>query len=533
MPRVTINGRSADVPAGTNLIEAARRVGILIPHFCYHPRLSVVGQCRQCLVEVEKAPKLVTACSTVATDGMVVHTDTPKAKEGARSVLEFELINHPKDCPICDQAGECYLQDYYMETGLYASEMGDPKNLKHKAVDLGAGIKLDTERCILCTRCVRFMKEVAGTGELTVLNRGDRSEIAVAPGHELASLYSGNIVDLCPVGALTSEDFRFRKRVWFLHSTPSICTGCSLGCNVHLDHEGGILYRIRPRENPEVNLSWMCDLGRQTYKEVHAGERIHHPLVREGGSWRAVAWDEALRRAAEGLAAAAREAPGAALVAGSPRASIEDHWALRALSLKALGGGAPFTGLPAADRSEPDGLLLQAERVPNWPGLALAGLADPGRNLEALASALRGGKTRALLLLESGERSNLAGEAAEAIEGVPFVVVLATHFEPEAAGRAHVVLPVASWAEREGSFVNLRGRLQRTRPAFPPPREAAPAWEAVGRILRRLGQDPGWTNAEAVFREAAAFLAPLSGLTLAAAGFQGVPLAGSKGAAAA
>src|SRR5262245_32231231 len=282
MPTLTIDGRVVEVPPGTNLIEAARRAGIEVPHYCYHPGLSVAGQCRLCMVDLDKTPRPTIACNTQATEGMIVYTETDRVKDTRRSIMEFHLINHPLDCPVCDQAGECWLQIYYMKHGLYDPRMTDEKVHKLKAVPLGPHVMLDAERCILCSRCVRFCDEITGTGELGIFNRGDHSEIGLFPGRDLSNKYSGNVVDICPVGALTDRDFRFQVRVWYLETAKSVCPGCARGCNidVHVNRrrphhaEGRRVARLKPRFNAEVNRWWICDAGRYGFKFVDAEDRL-------------------------------------------------------------------------------------------------------------------------------------------------------------------------------------------------------------------------------------------------------------------
>ena len=281
MPTLTINGMTVDVPQGTTILNAAKEVGVEIPHYCYHPKLSIAGNCRMCLVEVEKFPKLQIACNTIVTDGMVVKTDTEKVRQAVTGVLEFLLIHHPIDCPICDQAGECGLQIYYMKYGLHKSRYAvEDKVHKKKVQDIGGQIILDAERCILCSRCIRFLQEVTGTGELEFFQRGDHSEISIFPGRPLDNRYTGNLADICPVGALTSKDFRFKCRVWFLRGAQSICPGCANGCNVEAYYKEQILYRLKPRQNDEVNRTWMCDPGRLEYKKANEA-RLLTPANRE------------------------------------------------------------------------------------------------------------------------------------------------------------------------------------------------------------------------------------------------------------
>lgn len=274
MLKCTINGKTIEVKEGSTVIEAFKQLEADIAHYCWHPGLSVAGVCRLCMVDIEGNPKLQIACNTEVKDGMVISNQSDKVKEAVRWGMDFHLINHPLDCPICDQAGECGLQEQYMRYGQYDPEMAEAKVKKHKVVDLGPTIVLDTERCILCSRCVRFTEEVSKTNELRIVNRGDRSEIGTFDGKKLDNNYSLNTVDICPVGALTSKDFRFRQRVWYLKDANSICTGCSTGCNikVYFNEEGA--FRVKPEHNPEVNGYWMCDKGRDVYKFVNRKFRL-------------------------------------------------------------------------------------------------------------------------------------------------------------------------------------------------------------------------------------------------------------------
>src|SRR3972149_3211740 len=294
MANFTINGIRMDVPEGTTILEAAKTAGLEIPHYCSHPKLSIAGNCRMCLVEVEKFPKLQIACNTIVTDGMVVKTDTEKVRQAVTGVLEFLLIHHPIDCPICDQAGECGLQIYYMKYGLHKSRYPVEDKVHQKKVqDIGGQIILDAERCILCSRCIRFLQEVTGTGELEFFQRGDHSEISIFPGRPLDNRYTGNLADICPVGALTSKDFRFKCRVWLLRGARSICPGCANGCNVEAHFKEEILYRLKPRQNDEVNKTWMCDPGRLEYKKANEA-RLLTPVNRENGIPKAAPWEAAL-----------------------------------------------------------------------------------------------------------------------------------------------------------------------------------------------------------------------------------------------
>src|SRR6266542_2510866 len=302
MPKVTIDGQEAQFEDSLTLIRAAERLGIEVPHYCWHPGLTIAGNCRMCLVEIEKVPKLQIACNTRVTDGMVVHTQNERVKRAQQSVLEFLLVNHPIDCPICDQAGECKLQDYYMDFDKKSSRFPvEEKVRKRKVVDLGPHVILDQERCILCLRCTRFLDEIPKTSELGVFERGDRAYIDLAPGKRLDNPYSGNVVDICPVGALTSKDFRFKARVWYLEKTESVCTRCATGCNIDIYHRHGQMYRFRPRSNPDVNQYWMCDEGRLWYKELQTESRLLRPFVRGESDFTAVTWEQALSRVVDTL----------------------------------------------------------------------------------------------------------------------------------------------------------------------------------------------------------------------------------------
>src|SRR3989442_307335 len=275
MPTLEIDGQRIEVPEGLTVIQAAERLGIEIPHYCWHPGLSIAGNCRMCLVEVEKSPKLQIACNTRVADGMVVHTTSEKTKAAQRAVLEFLLVNHPIDCPVCDQAGECKLQEYYMDYDRQRSRIPLPEKVhKKKAKPIGPLVILYQERCILCSRCVRFVDEVTHTSELAFYQRGDHVDLDLAPGKVLDNPYSANVVDICPVGALTNRDFRFRARVWYLERSESVCGACANGCNMEIYQREGTIYRFQPRENDAVNQYWMCDAGRMSYRALQAEGRL-------------------------------------------------------------------------------------------------------------------------------------------------------------------------------------------------------------------------------------------------------------------
>ena len=480
MAKLTIDGKEIEVPDGTRLFDACREArGEDLPHFCYHPDLPVAGVCRLCQVEIEGMPKLTIACNTIVRDGMVVYTRNERVTTAVKQILEMHLINHPVDCPICDQAGECGLQDQYMEFGLYDSEVakGD-KVHKEKAQVIGPHVILDKERCVLCSRCVRFCEEVTGTNELGIFNRGDRAEIGVAPGMELANNYSLNTVDICPVGALTSRDFRFQKRVWMLRSTPSICTGCATGCNIRVDHEGGRIYRIKPRRNEEVNGPWMCDGGRMTYKDVHAEDRLSTALARRDGGLEPRGWREA-RDELLGLI----KPGGVAYALADPRQSLEELVLFRRLARLLVGESQMAGGLAGDGVGEGDDLLLAADRRPNRKSLEWLDL--PETTSADLAAAL--GEARGTLLVLGGDP--LADPDLARAASRLRVVYLGTR-RGATAEAAQLVVPLSMWAEKDALWVNKQGRIQRGQRVVAAPGDAREDWRLLVDLLAHLGADP-------------------------------------------
>jgi NADH-quinone oxidoreductase subunit G len=491
MPKCTIDGKEIEVAPGTTVIQAALQLGIHVPHFCWHPDLAVDGNCRMCLVEIEKMPKLQIACNTQVTDGMVVRTESEKAAEAHRTTLEFLLVNHPIDCPVCDQAGECYLQDQYMEHGLHESKVEiEEKVKKRKVVDLGP-IMLDAERCVLCSRCLRFEREVTGTNSLEFVNRGNVTQIASFEDRPITHNYAGNLADVCPVGALLSHDFRFKMRVWFLEATESVCPGCSTGCNIFIDHRDGETQRLRPRRNVDVNKSWMCDPGRVLYKDIALTSRVSGARVKGASSWEGTSLASALDRVAERL----NEAGAASAFVASPQATNEDLFAFRTLA-EAAGGKLDFrVGNPQDKvRVREDMVLLRADKNPNTQGCLDQGLGRTG--VSEILAACRSGAVKALLL--QGPELLRVGDAADALAKVPFIAVMATHEGPE-LDRVHVVLPAAMWAEVEGTFTNYQRRVQRIKRAFAAPGDARPSWELCAGLLQRLGHPLAAMSAREVF----------------------------------
>jgi NADH-quinone oxidoreductase subunit G len=538
MPTVTIDGRAVDVERGTNLIEAGRQIGVHIPHYCYHPRLSVVGQCRMCLVEIEGMPKLQAACSVqVGKDGMVVRTDVPAVKEAQKGMMEFFLINHPLDCPICDQAGECGLQDYAFKHGQGFSrfEYEDKRTYPgRERIPLGSNVLLNMNRCIQCTRCIRFTEEIAGTGELGFFNRGARTEIGTFPGKPLDNPLATNVVDICPVGALTSTRFRFAERVWYLDKKPSICTGCDVGCNITLEHRRGKIRRYKPRFNPEVNDYWMCDFGRQTFERYGQLPRLTAPRVRtavegNGGSAATpVSWRSALDTAHRALS----EAGGRVAVLGSGGLSNEEAFLVARIAQAAGAADRAVIAETGPERTIPNtkGGITGRETAPNRRGAELAGLGggDAAGYLEGDAAA----GCEVLVVADSDFGGGAHDPATvERLRRARTLIVLGWADTPLAAA-ADLALPLGTHAESGGTYVNCEWRVQRFEPSFPPPGEVLPGFGVLAGLLSRFEPDGGWegiSDAE-VFDRLAAAVPAFAGLALATLPPTGAPLAVAEAA---
>ncbi|MBX6330837.1 MAG: (2Fe-2S)-binding protein [Gemmatimonadaceae bacterium] len=507
---LTIEGRQVSVPAGTSILEAAKAAGVLIPHYCYHPSLSIAGNCRMCQVEVEKLPKLAPACATAVAEGQVVHVYSERALEARKGVLEFLLLNHPLDCPICDQSGECELQDYTYREGRAEGRSQEPKRF-NPVEDFGGDVLYVTNRCILCTRCVRFMDEVAKDTVLNVSERGDRAVIGKFEGKDLTHPWASNVVDLCPVGALLSKDFLNKARAWELDRTPSICPNCTQGCNTILETRDNVVVRMRPRTNSEVNRYFLCDEGRLDYRWMNRTDRVEAPLVRRGDRLVAVDWEEALKAAALHLNGKR------AFVLASPKLSNESLWMLSRLVEKTGGRGAfrvahgPEAPLPGV----PD-LALRAERAPNVRAAELFGFTKSDTPLSALGS-------DDVLVIADHE---LAPADAEAVQRAASVIVIGTTL-PEAARHALVVLPATNVAEEEGTFTNLRGRVQRYLQARSAPGMARPVWWSTGDLLAFLGERAGYFLASEAFAALAAARPEYAGMSYDTLGLKGQLLAGA------
>ena len=456
---IVLDGEEVEVPAGINLVDAAALFKKEIPHYCYHPQLSVAGNCRMCLIEMGTpmrdrgtgeailnedgtpkigwVPKPVIGCATTVSPGMHVKTISDKVTDCREGIMEFLLVNHPLDCPICDQAGECRLQEFATDYGRGYSRYVERKNVKPKRTRLGPRVTLDDERCILCSRCIRFCQEVANDDVLGFVDRGSYSTLTCFPGKELKNNYSLNTVDLCPVGALTSTDFRFKMRVWFLKESPSICTESSAGCNIMVSSREGEIYRITPRRNDDVNDSWMTDSGRSLFKRVRSDDRLVVPSIKQEKT----TIENSVNAAVESL----RNKKVA--VVGSCNASLEELYLLNRLS-KAIKAKKYLRG----HFGEDDGILLSADRTPNLRGALASGFISsyPKDNLDKLSSDLEKGVIEAILVLN--EDLLESGIAAESLLGVP-VVYLGTHAN-STTNLAEVIIPTLTSFEKKGTFIN-------------------------------------------------------------------------------
>ncbi|HEY2930629.1 MAG TPA: 2Fe-2S iron-sulfur cluster-binding protein [Acidobacteriota bacterium] len=493
MPTLTIDGQEITVEKGTTVIQAAEALGIYVPRYCYHPGLSIAGSCRMCLVEIEKAPKLQIACYTPAADGMVVQTTSDKVKLARQAVLEFLLSNHPLDCPVCDQSGECDLQNFYMEFGLYQSEFLENKIKRRKAQPIGPHVVLDNERCILCSRCVRFCKEVSKSNELGIVNRGEQAEIALFEGRELNNPYSGNVIDICPVGALTEREFRFQCRVWYLDRAKSVCNGCARGCNIEIHYNirrayqsrGRRVLRIKPRFNRDVNKWWICDEGRYGFEFIDSPGRLQNFERQEGAEKLPVSVDEAALTMAgwigESIDRHGRDSIGFFV---SPKLSNEDLYAI--LNLGRLTGVHKIDFRSPAERpGYQDDFLIRADKNPNTRGCLEMGLYRKDReNGSWMADEIRSGAIRTLVVFL--QDLTLDPGFDRALGSLEHLVFFGSN-RNGTSDRAPLVMASATCAEKDGSFTNFEGRAQRFDKALDPLGDSRPETEIVGRVAAHFG----------------------------------------------
>lgn len=554
---ITIDGTQVSVPKGTNLIDAAARVGIDIPHYCYHPHLSVAGNCRMCQVAVEGSPKLTIACNTGATQGMVVRTQrvAPDVADAQRATLEFLLINHPLDCTVCDQAGHCKLQDYYYQYNSKPSRFIENKVNKVKAEVLGPEVIYDGERCILCTRCVRFCEEVTSTGELGVENRGDHSVIAISPGQELNNALSATVVDLCPVGALTHRRWRFNTRIWYTDQVDSICNGCSTGCNVKVATRDGKVVHVKARLNSAVNKEWMCDEGRYGFERFQKQPRLDSPQIRRpDDSFESVTPEKALADAAQILKNAAN---GRTAMFLSPQLTLEEIWLSLQLAEKLLKIPNEAIFMQSAPRalSEVERVLISPDRAPNVFAGAVLGLAgkaaDPSRSekvdpgyrdrlqakflggLDQLAGAafknvlVIGDQAIPDTALNPRVRDGIKSADTIYLGTTPPDLLEGRSVQTGVEGCARILLPSRTLIEKSGVLINSQGRFQRAKRLLVGPIGSLPDWMWIGKLSEHAGVEllpKSVTDERALFREMVKRTPKWSELTLTKIGGLGIAL---------
>jgi len=540
MVNVQINGVWHQFPRGTRVIEACEQAGAYVPRYCYHKKLSSPGNCRMCLIEmgmprmgpnrspilgedgrpeINWMPRPQICCATDVSEGLGVRTNSPLVEECRRGVMEFLLINHPLDCPICDQAGECRLQEFSVEYGRQDSRFLEHKVKKPKNVVLGPRVTLDDERCILCSRCIRFSKEIAHDDVLGFIDRGSHTVLTAHPGKRLENNYSLNTVDICPVGALTSSDFRFQMRVWFLKETKSFCTSCATGCNTIIGTREDVIYRQTPRENDAVNSCWMCDYGRLNFDYLQSERRLRGPMVRVEDQLRPTSWKHALETAATQL----KPYIGwQTAILASGRMTNEELW-LTARLAKLLG----VTLIDIVPRTgASDDILLSADRNPNSNGARLLGVAsDNGANLRQLKDAVWSGQIKALLSL--GENPIECDITTEFLERLPVFIVMDL-LRNEATRSASVVLPSLGFAEKRGSMISGKGRLQRLNRAVRGPGQARDDWEILRDLIQALSGGDGIFTIEDVFRQMSEATPELAGLNLSRISDLGVQVLDQK-----
>jgi len=540
---IKVDGKTIEAEAGRQLIDVLIENGWDIPHFCYHPGLGPDGNCRMCQVEIvtPRGPMLAISCNTKVADGMEVVTDSEKVKRVRAAVEEFLLTNHPLDCPICDKAGECTLQNYYMAHDTKAGRQEFARFKKQKAKDIGPTLILDQERCVLCDRCVRFLRNVWGEEQLYIAGRGHRAFITTFPGKEVTSPYSLNTVDLCPVGALTSKDFRFSTPTWFLKRTPSVCTTCARGCAIEIDVDSrdNLVKRLRPRHNPHVNGYWMCDEGRLNYKFVNT-DRVESCVVARSGERHEASLENALSEAADvfgtrakgsaqgtGSTAGAKTAPPLFILV-SATATLEEMFACKLLSR-----ARPGTTLLCA-RHVPDGvedhILRKKDRHPNAKGAELLGLRTVDFRAEAeggdAAAGVPAPPKDAVLLAVGFDYA--VGPSLEKYFGKFSKTVAVAARESELSRKAHVLIPGLTFAEKEGLVVNFEGHIQQLSPARDGLWDRVPPWQVVARLVAELTGESGFDTISGLRRCLAAEEPAFAQIDLNAVGPTGVRVGARK-----
>lgn len=536
---VQIDGVWHQFPKGTRMIEACRQAGVEVPHYCYHPKLTSPGNCRMCLVEmgmpprpapgaepatpdedghvpISWMPRPVIACANTIGPNMGIKTTGPLTEGCREGVMELLLANHPLDCPICDQAGECSLQEFSVEHGKGESRFREQKVKKPKNVEVGPRIRLDDERCIMCSRCIRFTEEIADDPVLGFTDRGSHTVLTVYPGRELANNYSMNTVDICPVGALTSNDFRFQMRVWFMKETNTIDVNCATGCNTTVFTRQGKIYRITPRQNNDVNSDWMPDSHRLNFHWIESEARLTEPLVLDGDHHRTATWSEALTKTADKLSAL----KGSEIAVIASARMTNEELLITDRLVKHLKAGHVDT---VSRIEENDGYLVAADRNPNTNGVKLIlGLDDPGSQLDAIREGIEQGRIKGLIVLQE----NLIGDAGfstELLSKLDFLLTTYPLANPT-ADVADVVLPGACWAEKSGTMINVTGRLQRLNKVVDGPGSTLEPWEIVRDLIQGTGGGNGIYAATDLFKQLAEQVSEFSGISWDQIGDLGLPL---------
>jgi NADH-quinone oxidoreductase subunit G len=534
---VQVDGVWHQFQKGTRVIEACAQAGKFIPHYCYHPKLTSPGNCRMCLIEmgmpklgadrkpeigadgkpvINWIPRPQISCAQDIAEGMGIRTDSPMVKDCRHGVMELLLINHPLDCPICDQAGECHLQEYSVEFGTSGSRFLEEKVKKPKRVELGPRVTLDDERCVLCSRCIRFMKEVAQDDVLGFASRGSHTYLTAHPDRLLDSNYSLNTVDICPVGALTSSDFRFKMRVWFLKETKSICTSCGTGCNTIIGTRQNEIFRQTPRENNAVNSAWMCDYGRLNFHHLNSPDRLKTPQIREGQGLIDTSWNNALVKAGEALKQFQKDE---VAVVASARMTNEELWLTKKL-IDSIGTSlhdiVPRFG-------EADQILMSADRNPNTHGAQFVGVTGdkPGHRLKEIADKIKSGALKAVVAL--GEDLTQLELTADELKKLAALIVLDI-LPNETTRSASILLPSSAFSEKRGSMINVKGRLQRLNRATQPPGTARDDWEIIRDLIQQLTGSNGIYLIEDVFKQITDSIPNMNALSLSRITDQGVQL---------
>jgi len=523
MPLLKIDDKEIQVESGTTILETAIASGIEIPYYCYHPALEVVGSCRMCLVQVEGMPKLQVSCNTFVGEvhpdrkvngkyDMVVHTQNELVVKERKNILEFLLLNHPLDCPVCDQAGECYLQDYSFKFGNAHSRFEEEKRVRPNEY-LGSQIVINHNRCILCSRCVRFTQEISGTSELFVEARGYNSKIAALEDKPLDNLLAGNVADICPVGALLSTDYIHKNRIWNLEQKPSICQDCSVGCNVDVFSQQDQIFRLTARENQDVNGYFMCDIGRYGFHRFEKIERIIHPMVRNGKSFNVLDWDEAIKKTADLIEKSKEKTAGIV----SPFHTNESNYLLGLLMKETLGYLPPITG---EEITFPTKFRISADRSPN-----LRGVNDIcGDLVKDFTSIIKTRDIRGLYILDDGVDRKLDDSWKDILAKMDFVIVQ-SYAMTELAKSAHIVLPGLAPFEREGTITNDKGRIQWLRPSLVTKGDSKPDWEILMLVRNALHKESEYfADLGEVIKKMGDQFPNYSGISLFKIGTQGMAL---------